>query len=647
MTLCSLCKGIRIDNLVPYCPPGQEDEEFTVGYSHQPSYRALEISSQKCPLCKLLLHALEAGDAAADRMPEEVRDEAGSQIWLIGGQEMIFNLNQPMRISQIGVQAGNAWRDTVLGLYTTEDDPAAISGDIVGREISTDPASDRNFAFINQWIRDCVARHTECAHTTDLAVNMTRENELMPLPTRLINVGAQDGSEYPFLWHSGGSTGQYVALSYCWGSGVTLTTEKGTYNARCEGMELSSIPKTIQDAIAVTRRLGVRYLWVDALCIIQDDEEDWQHEAAQMGTVYRNSLLTISATGSSDSGMGCFIKYVPSPIHPVKLDYQSHDGSRKGHMFIRPQPATITESLDRSPVSSRGWCLQERFLSRRILHYSKHQLYWECQKHCVAEDGTITSRLFKQSFNLRNYGLNDDPASIFWRWCLLVEEYSKRKLTKPSDKLPAISGLASEVYRRTGDQYLAGLWKSNLHIDLLWESTPGGMVRPQGFRAPSWSWASLDGPIRYAGVNRLAKAAMPDIRILDARITNVDEDRHGGVSGGYLQISGLLKYASRSDTRTRRPIDGWGSSVPWGYYLIGSNSESVGIAVLDGVHDEAPRDLLCLKVSYNPGDDSPDYNVLVLEPTGSTPQEYRRLGTGEVNEAGWFDDCPNAAVTIV
>ena len=125
MALCDLCEGIRVNNLVPYCSPGQEDEPFKVVYEHQPSYRALETSSQNCPLCKLFLHALEEGGAAVDRMPEEIRDKGESRIWLIGGQEMFFDLSEPIRLSQINVQAGNAWRHTVLGLYTAEGESLA------------------------------------------------------------------------------------------------------------------------------------------------------------------------------------------------------------------------------------------------------------------------------------------------------------------------------------------------------------------------------------------------------------------------------------------------------------------------------------------------------------------------------------------
>ncbi|KAH0562300.1 hypothetical protein GP486_003007 [Trichoglossum hirsutum] len=660
MALCGLCQGIRVDNLVPYCPPGRGDEAFRVGYEHQPNYRALEKSSRECPLCKLLLHALEDG-AAVDRMPEEIRDRSESRIWLIGGQEMFFDLSGPMRLSQINIQAGNAWRHTVLGLYADEgermavrltglvpDDPAATSGDVVGREISTDPSSDRSFALVSRWIRECVAQHKECSLTTNPGVSAERHDEIRPLPTRLIHVGGPDKS--PFLCHTGGTVGQYVSLSYCWGSAVALTTTKETYNARCEGIEFSTVPKTIRDAIVITRRLGIQYLWVDAICIIQDDDGDWQREAAQMGLIYRNALFTISATEALDASVGCFTKYAPMLMQPVKLDYHSHDGKRKGQMFIRPQPATVADSLDRSPVNSRGWCLQERILSRRVLHYTKNQLYWECQKHCAAEDGTIYDYIFrlKQSFDLRDYSGSADPSSVFWKWCQLVVEYSNRKLTKQSDKLPAMSGLASEVARRTGDQYLAGLWRSYLHVGLLWESTPGKMVRPPAFRAPSWSWASLDGPLRYAGMNNLITTSAPNIDILNTNVTSAGEDAHGSVSAGHIQLSGRLKPATRSDGRVYRPTDGWGSSEPWGYDVIDSTSGAgIGCAIFDEADSAVPKDILCLRVSDTSRQGSVAYNILVLEAAGNQPHEYRRLGVGRILLTGWFDDCPGAAITIV
>jgi hypothetical protein len=176
---------------------------------------------------------------------------------------------------------------------------------------------------------------------------------------------------------------QYVALSYCWGNttdDAAITTEENI-GQRLQGIAIQSLPKTIQNAITITRQLGVQYLWVDALCIIQRSEEDWQRECSNMSQIYRNALFTIAASASDNSQGGCEI--ATSPLCLVS-SLSSAYGNR-GRFLVEPEPAIRTFGwpdypvlLD-EPLQKRGWCLQERHLSQRIIHFTTEGLLWECR----------------------------------------------------------------------------------------------------------------------------------------------------------------------------------------------------------------------------------------------------------------------------
>jgi hypothetical protein len=147
---------------------------------------------------------------------------------------------------------------------------------------------------ITNWMRLC-EKHKECHKSLDLK-----------LPTRVLDVGRTDKDKIHLYITTPEEEGQYVALSYCWGSEGNLTTKKADLKDRCESIELSSIPPTLRDAITITRKLHIQYLWIDALCIVQDDDDDWKNEVVRMAEVYSNASLVISATRSANVKQGIF-----------------------------------------------------------------------------------------------------------------------------------------------------------------------------------------------------------------------------------------------------------------------------------------------------------------------------------------------------
>lgn len=491
--------------------------------------------------------------------------------------------------------------------------------------------SDSKAAFdrLRNWIDDCDANHGYC---DSAALNP-------PLPTRVIDVSVSDRSVA--LWETKGQRGRYISLSHCWGSTPRLKLTEATLEDLKDGIAISYLPKTFCDAIRITKEVGLRYLWIDCLYIIQDDRLDWLREAATMGQVYRNSYLTVSASSSVDSYMGCFPSrtgdsnsYVSpgtrslgydtprdvlgpgscqldlwSPLQPAKSSHlYLFEEWLPGSTSNTPQVSLIGafgkcfDPLAEEPISTRAWTLQERLLSPRIIYYTKDQMYFECESILRSEDG---SSFLDTNFNMKrllatqliafeDHGLPRDSGISFiagrsagsfpispigrWEggWLMLIEDFSKRKLTKPQDKLPALSGLARAIAQETNDRYLAGLWANHLIEDLHWRvyaqeenednvgcdghghrvvkgKIIGDIKKPDKYRAPSWSWASLDAPVRFIPLNYSLLVA----RVLRCSTTPAGPDAFGMVSDGKLDIQ-----VSTRDSSFRNYANGFaGTSV--------------------------------------------------------------------------------------
>jgi hypothetical protein len=345
------------------------------------------------------------------------------------------------------------------------------------------------------WIEECKDGHIKCQQHQTL------------LPKRVIDVW----EDTPVLIDSQGRDAPYILLSHCWGGEQTITTTQSTLLERQQGIPISTLPKTFQDAVTITRTLGIQYLWIDSLCIIQDLEEDWVSESGNMKDYYRNGYLTISALYSPNSHHG---------ILKPRQDISSVQLSPTTNLYLRPRLPDHQEVFRNAPLNNRAWALQERLLSTRILHYTDTEMFWECQT-CSSRESSNRSSTVKtdpdsvitsegEDFKRVLFNLNDDPYSAidgaYVTWYRLVTNYSTRAITYSSDKLPAISGLASLIQSKIGATYLHGIWKEDVR-SLLWfrdYSRPDTVAQqsanpalPRSEPPPSWSWASAPGPIRY------------------------------------------------------------------------------------------------------------------------------------------------------
>lgn len=205
---------------------------------------------------------------------------------------------------------------------------------------------------------------------------------LRRLPARVLDLRPPKGtsSNSPQLTEE--FCGPYVALSHCWGKTRHIITEKNNIESHKKGIPLQHLPKTLQDAIVLTKGIGLRYLWIDSLCIIQDDINDWKSEAAKMADVYRNAYCTIAAAGSKDDEEGIFIKRSEQDVCVLRYNAAN---TYIAATYAEDDVAAILE-LHKSPLSNRAWTLQERLLSQRTIHFTTSRVIWECQSKLETED---------------------------------------------------------------------------------------------------------------------------------------------------------------------------------------------------------------------------------------------------------------------
>lgn len=285
----------------------------------------------------------------------------------------------------------------------------------------------------------------------------------------------------------------YIALSHCWGGYRQFVTQSDSIAERQHGFAMADLPCTFRDAVFLTRSLKIRYLWIDSLCIIQDDVQDWRIESSRMCDIYSNAYLTIAATVASDDSQG-FLRQRRSRIACLELAYPNQETIR---LFLKPDKANDEYFMDvcDGPLHSRAWTLQERLLSRRILGFASNQIYWECRGHKLQKESGNRSTPPGYLALLQPFKGDEDLRGL---WHRLVEEYTERSLTDPQDKLVALEGLVKRFAATSGDTFVAGLWKRHFLDDLMWRPYPGVSHSPSPvYRAPSWSWASMDGLIWY------------------------------------------------------------------------------------------------------------------------------------------------------
>lgn len=393
-------------------------------------------------------------------------------------------------------------------------------------------------------VKNCHQRHSACSR------------QLKALPSRILDLGRSDESEPTGdirLLESNGKLAHYACLSHRWGQGQHLTTTTATITSRKHSIAFYDLPRTFQHAVTFTRLMGLRYIWIDSLCIIQDDDDDWRREASQMASIYHYSSICIAATSSFDGNSGLW--HALQDKYPLESTLIANSAPRlflhnptsfmtDVQMAKDMDPATtVSSTYERHPLLGRGWVLQERLLAPRVLHFLGNQLYFECMSSSTTYGDSERSVLFKF---LHTSALSSNSTStLVQRWHQLVETYCTLDLTVEADKLPAISGIARQFVRYRREQYIAGLWEGSVIIDLMWCRRTSIAKhplppRPKHWRAPSWSWASLYGQIMFIGISRNRELASAHAVMHSWQCSNLGDDEMGGLSAAWIRLTGSI-----------------------------------------------------------------------------------------------------------
>jgi hypothetical protein len=459
--------------------------------------------------------------------------------------DLDFGFTEPLQdiwpVVRISCLPGNQSCNLVIIMLTFVGNSVPHNWHVIGRPTPRMPDPDLG----KSWLEECLEKHTVC-----------RRSKESHLPTRVLDLAS--GTDIQLRIDLEISQ-PYATLSHRWGESESMKLTKDTLKAFQERIVYSELPQTFRDAVAVSRALGIRYLWIDSLCIIQDSETDWEEQCAVMARIYSESIITIAAPAAPCSSFGF--------LHPREMrcqtTIQTSDDNFSSEVFISPGcirtgPFDLIPGPD-SMLAQRGWVLQERLLSARVLYFGCESMYFECSTnvridscHYPLEELSMEG-IEKSALQKLEYG----PGSI-QDWMLTAKVYSRTELTRPIDKLPALSGLASYFHRYTKVPYLAGLWHQDLHRQLCWhtrvkiEDGIHGKPSSEVYMAPSWSWASVNRPVTFLVTNCHSTTFDADMDILDSQITMSSKDMFGLVESGYLKVRGRVRSAIvRKDLRRK------------------------------------------------------------------------------------------------
>ncbi|KAI0193126.1 HET-domain-containing protein [Astrocystis sublimbata] len=628
--LCSICDTFDIRELLvqtqsqptrPFFAYGQPSGQWRLGIPdfkpHHKDLLSLRSSARHCDLCRCLweacklehqknlnpAHTWTDATLGAGTYAEQIF--VGTDSWGTGRRDTpLLTVRQNYR---------DLARLEVCALRDHEPvDPQGLQ--LLARSVYPSSASEECLRFAAASLHNCLNNHKTCS---------PQGPKPSALPTRIIDTA----SEHPKVVDSEGRSGLYTALSYRWGSETDFQLTCATEHSFREGRPLDQFPATLRDAVIVTRALGIRYLWVDAVCIFQDSHLDWAQEASRMCLVYTGAAVTIAASCASDTNAGFLREREKPPIPMCWLDWKVN-GTITGRVFLRPEFRAIPGVLD-----GRGWVLQETLLASRTLSFGAEQLIFECAKGKVWEgsghhyeheryrklefmqqlrsrrfawwrrrlltllrrfdmpvalllpmpslpnaDSAMVIRRFLRGYVVTrpitlqgSFGARRSPKGLshFDLWTLYVVNYTHRQISKLSDILPAISGLATEFHRSTGDVYLAGLWKLDITEGLAWMVTLEQRdVRPKvprQYLAPSWSWASVSGlPVQFERgcqfdpVQRFA-------RLVNFTIQPSTVDPFGSVQRGSITLNAPFLDMGSIDVREDllNEISGQSESPQW------------------------------------------------------------------------------------
>ncbi|TIC94981.1 hypothetical protein CH35J_007881 [Colletotrichum higginsianum] len=522
MNLCERCQRIDLHSLPPALDTTAD------GHPLATLSQIVQGAASACSFCRIVTSCLYSFAQHAEYLTETGPIAAHA--------DTVLRLRQGVPDRGDGGKLGGVQLlgpgslKTNIPLYAKKESPAWLDGDILESNLCMplDPHGLKPSQFVKKRMDICMSQHEQCRVSFS-----GRDAERQPSvpPRRLLSVIPSKQEDSPpdirllEIAKDSGLAVQYAALSHCWGPPEKRPpcTLRGNLAEHKEGIPWLTLSQTFRDACGLCADLGIGYLWIDSLCIIQDDAADWETEASVMGLTYEQASLVIAASAAADSSQGLF--GVRRRNEFAQLRYR---GRRDSGVYAY-QSRSPKYHVDNGPLNARAWVLQEYILARRAAHFTRWGVVWTCRRDpAVAVD----------EYDGGSGGGRSSVHQIPHTWENVVRDYSRRGLTYKSDKLVAIQGLAAAWAERQGKTPFCGLVLEDMPLGLAWFwSGHGGekLVRDVG-GAPSWSWASVTGRVDF--LMRENEEATPGMAVVSGRIGLADQVR---CPGGLVFDGSLIK----------------------------------------------------------------------------------------------------------
>ncbi|KAK3502515.1 hypothetical protein B0T13DRAFT_430379 [Neurospora crassa] len=474
------------------CLKCQELDFFAPKFTIQDTWQDLATNQARCDFCKLRWRA------CLDR-----KLDSKSPI-RFGRVESMLHLNEHSEPALSICRAP--------GKSTTEDRPNTNLIKIGLPNLTV--TSNQHFSLMRRWLEDCDDQHQCKPHAKST------------VPTRVLDLGTGREPIVRLYRTRPGDSFRYIALSHCWGKDQHFTTTTSNIEDHMNSIPMDKLPKTFQDAIRTTRELGIQYLWIDSICIVQGDHGDFDKEAEKMEYVFSSAYCVLAASSARSQTEGF--------LNPRKSRTVVNLGRKKDDIGVYATPFSddFKKHVVNSPLSERGWVLQERALARRTIYFTEWQTYWECGHGIRCEtltsmDNKLISFLGDPNFPSKLSDGTSDRGEKIRFYEGLYTQYSRLTLTNSSDRPIAIAGLERRLIHDLNCSGGFGVFddqRSLLQRSLLWqrgETTPTleRIGHPQVlFRVPTWSWMAYKGVIAYLD---------PPFGMVDWRIAEIRGNWYG------------------------------------------------------------------------------------------------------------------------
>ncbi|RYP65125.1 hypothetical protein DL770_009069 [Monosporascus sp. CRB-9-2] len=516
--LCNVCYTI-LANRVAEKPSSPLDHHRTLAAVEK-------ASAAGCPICLKVLGAVTHTD--------DLEEDPGTKIRVSmrhpdGTVSITFTVSPPTNVAY-------AWIEFLILPESYIESLETFGRPLIGPNADTTATGGGGWEeLVVAWLRNCLHSHPKCCADHDTGWYPDRLLDLTGNEVRLL-ITTEEKPKFK----------EFATLSHCWGPNpnfLQLTSSNLEYFR--SNVPYGQLPKTFQDAITAARKIGIFYLWIDSLCIIQSGEgsaADWGKQCSVMADIYFYGTVNLVASGATNPHGGLFIDRglrKPSVASVRGTDYYVlYSG--------------VLDDIFKSTLSTRAWCLQERILCRRAIHFGREQIFWECNQlggACEDMPTSLRDILQPRVFQDNPFGLHVPQDEKMNLWDRILDQYTGCNLSFPEkDKFAALYGVASRMGRDLGQEYIAGFFRDSLPWALCWiaynyrsSSRPKPSQGP--YRAPTWSWANIDGRVSpFAGLELgNAMRHQPLTAVLDVSVDYADSKNPGGrLLAGKLRLEGSL-----------------------------------------------------------------------------------------------------------